>query len=94
MHKPYEPKAIAWGGRKWELREPMSCPVTREDGMWFVTFEPLRVFAFGDTRAEAEHEFHADMAMLFREYMEAEDDELTPCAQEMKRYLLELTASN
>ena len=83
----YSPNKIVWERRAFLLRQEMACSVEAEEGLWVITYEPLRIRAYAGSRDDAIAEFSREFAMLWDDYAGAEDTDLTKDALAMKRYL-------
>lgn len=80
---------VCWGGRTLALKRPIECPVTREEGLCVVAYEPLGIRAYAYALEEALADFREEFLMLWTVFGKA-DDELTLDGQGLKRQLKEL----
>jgi hypothetical protein len=81
---------ITTGAGVLPLREPLRISPGFSDNLVTFEYPPLRILAYGETRAEAEAAFHEELSWCWDFYALAEDDTLNPGAQELKAVLLSL----
>ena len=62
---------------------------TIEEGYVSLEFEPLSIFAAGETLVEAKSSFWEDVDFMWRNYVRAADEELTQDARNLKEKLKE-----
>jgi hypothetical protein len=72
------------------LREPIRVRPAFSDNLVTFEYPPLRIVAYGETRAEAEAAFHEELSWCWDFYALADDDTLNRGAQELKTILLSL----
>jgi hypothetical protein len=79
--------------RRFILKKPIRILPDVMDGVWVHEYEPLGIIAYGRTRSESLEAFRMEFAVLWDEYAQEEDENLTDDAQELKRAINELVAS-
>lgn len=88
--EPYVTSQVAGDDRLFILAQPITCPVTVEDHLLVLQYEPLGIRAYAATREEAVQDFGEEFAFRYDDYALAPDHELTRSAIELKRRLREL----
>ena len=61
-----------------------------EDGLFVVEDKELGSLSYSESFFEAISDYNNDIDFLKQEYMECDDDELSPCAIELKMKLKEI----
>lgn len=87
---PLRTKQIHWKSKTFSLREQIMCGILIEDGMYILEYDPLRLRVAAESRDDVIKEFRQEFSMLWDEYAQAEDSELTEDAQEIKKHLLDI----
>lgn len=72
------------------LRQPLVAEVAYEDGSFLLENAALSILAYGATRTEAIAEFARDFEVLWQEYVEVSEDELTLDARELRQQLQDM----
>jgi len=89
---PYRPAQVGWGERRFVLQHELACAVTVEGNAWTVIYEPLHIYATGESREGALQEFAEEFASLWDMYASAPDDQLTQDAIMLKSRLRALVS--
>jgi hypothetical protein len=84
---------ISAGGQNFVFNEPLMVALSRENGLWNCSAEKLSLFAFGNSREEAQRSFAQDFAMMWDLVAQSRDESLTSGAQRVKAELLKLVSS-
>ena len=77
-------------GRTVRLKERLQLPIvlSESEQLLSIEYEPLQVDVFAATRDQLWEELLEQVAMLWVEYAEADEEELSPPARELRRRLL------
>lgn len=79
--------------RRFILKKPIRILPDVMDGVWVHGYEPLGILAYGRTRSGSLEAFRMEFAVLWDEYAQEEDENLTDDAQELKRAINDLVSS-
>jgi hypothetical protein len=86
---PYIADRVLWRDREFVMSYPVQCPVTVEEHLVVVHYEPLGIRAYAPTREEAIRDFAEELAFIWDRYAAAPDAGLTRSAVELKSRLNE-----
>lgn len=73
--------------RRFLLREPLIGEVSHDQGWFIIENADLSLLAYGETRTEALGEFERDFEVLWQEYVDVPEAELTRDALELRKRL-------
>lgn len=76
--------------RVFVLKEPLPVSASYEDGFFFIETERFNILGYGPTYEQAVQDFQRYFEFLWREYVEADDQELTAGARRLRDFLLGL----
>lgn len=85
---PYNPDIIKYEEKLYVLHEKLDCKVIFENQVYFMTFKPLQISAWGATREEAEAAFNFSFHALYQNFALESDDALSQEAISLKNKLL------
>lgn len=88
-----EPLRLArfeFGGRIYQLKDPIAVNIEHSDGLWVYHHSPLNLWGYSTRREDALRELHENFDYLFRSIAEEQDDQLEPVALRLKRKLRSL----
>jgi hypothetical protein len=88
--RPYRASELSWGGRRIRLRHEIACGVSQEDGLYVIEYEPLAIRAYAQSREDAIRDFNEEFIVLWDQYANTPDQQLTADAVSLKRRLGEL----
>ncbi len=80
------------GNRRFWLKEPIDLRVSREAGLHWVVYEPLRIFAAERDPVDALASFADDFAAAWDDLALEKDERLTRGARTVKSLLLKMVA--
>lgn len=85
-------ESLSYNGQTFHLAEPLSLSVRHEDSWWMHEHDELKIFAHGTTIAESLAQFALQFDAAWTYIAQADDEQLTEDAQELKQLLLSLVA--
>lgn len=88
--RPYRTAEISWQGRNLKLRREIACSITKEEHFIVITYEPLNIRAYAVSRDEAIKDFNEEFILLWDEYAETDDRNLSSDAILLKKLLRDL----
>ncbi len=71
------------------LREPIDVGVSYEEDMWHLEYEPLSIYAAGDSFNDAIDNFNSDFVFLYKRYALGNPDKFGKTAKKLRKLLLE-----
>jgi hypothetical protein len=78
--------------RRFILKNPIRILPDVLDGVWVHEYEPLGIIAYGRTRSESLEAFRMEFAVLWDEYGQEDDQNLTEDAKELKSAIKNLVS--
>jgi len=84
---------ISFGGRRFNLREPMHVTVSMDHGLWEYHADEFGIESFGPSKDAAEASFFEDFSVVYDQIAQESDERLTSEAIALKRALLGLVES-
>jgi len=87
---PLHCKRVVYGNREFKLRKMITIDTDFQNGLWIHEHLPLRIYAWGRTRAESLDAFRQDFACLWDELGMDDDECLTEDALELKHIIRSL----
>jgi hypothetical protein len=90
--RPFRTEQISWQERSLKLKHEIACSVAKEDHFIVITYEPLNIRAYAVSRDEAIKDFNEEFILLWDEYAEADDRQLSADALLLKKALKDLVA--
>ena len=86
----YRTHKIEGEGITFVLCRDMVCDLRIEGSLWVISYEPLGIHAYADSREGAIAELGQEFAMLWDEYASADDASLSQDAAAIKTHLQQL----
>lgn len=89
---PYQVREVSWDGYKVVLKDSLSAEVSfdEEAGLFRITYDPLNIIVWGNSRIETEEAFQMAFVSLMENFYHEKDDKLTSRAIEIKQTLVRL----
>lgn len=79
---------VRFDGTFCRLSSPLCVLLSVEEGFWRCEDEGHHIVSFGDASETALHSFCEDFVVLWKEIANAPDSDLTPDAQQVKKFLV------
>jgi len=87
---PFKPKTISCDDTTYILKKELDCTVEYEDGNYAISYDPLDISVWGETRKEAEEAFNFSFHALFVNYAKEANKNLSKKAIQLKKSLQSL----
>jgi hypothetical protein len=81
---PFETSHIEYNGISVHLKKEIICLFEKEDSQYILTFEPLKIMVWGDSREEAIEAFCFSFIDLYTNFLDEDDENLTEDGKEFK----------
>lgn len=86
-------ESISSCGKSFKFKRPICVAVDHESGYWVHEYQPLKIYAYGETLSESRRAFDQDFAACWDGIANEPDEKLTLDAREMKNVMRELVVS-
>ena len=90
---PLHWKRVQLDDRKFELNDSIQIKTDFHDGLWILDYEPLKIYAYSSSRAEAIRNFKNEFISIWDYIVSDDDDGLTLDAQTLKKSMKKLVKS-
>ncbi|OUM85010.1 hypothetical protein [Parageobacillus thermoglucosidasius] len=79
---------VHWENRLFLFKEPIDVAVTQTDQLWILEYEPLDILCYDDTFQKTIEQFYEEIAVLWDEFVENEEQNLAPNGLRLRNELI------